>query len=48
MKSERRALVRGSDLPSGHSVHSMADDTWRASARHLIQKYLAAGVAAGV
>ena len=36
-KSERGALVRGSDPPSGHStVHKKAGDTWRASARRLI------------
>ena len=34
MKSERGALVRGSDPPSGHSVHKTAGDTWRAPARH--------------
>ena len=32
MKSERCALVTGSDPPSGHSVHDTAGDTWRASA----------------
>ena len=36
MKSERGALVRGSDPPSGHSVHKTAGDTWRAPARRLI------------
>ena len=36
-KSERGALVRGSDPPSGHSVHTTAGDTWRAPARRLIQ-----------
>ena len=35
MKSERGALVRGSDPPSGHSVHKTAGDTWRAPARRL-------------
>ena len=44
MKSERGALVRGSDPPSGHSVHNTAGDTWRAPARCLIQKHLAAAV----
>ena len=36
VKSERDALVRGSDPPS-RSVHNMADDAWRAPARRLIQ-----------
>ena len=40
MKSERGALLRGSDPPSGHSVHKMAADTWRAPARRLIQTLL--------
>ena len=40
MSSERDALVRGSDPPSGHRVHNTAGDTWRAPARRLIQKYL--------
>ena len=45
MKSERGALVRGSDPPSGHSsVDTAAADMWRASARHVTQKHLAAGV----
>ena len=35
MKSERGALVRGSDPPSGHSVHKTTGDTWRAPARRL-------------
>ena len=43
MKSERGALVRGSDPPSGHSIYNTAGDTWRAPARRLIQKRLAAG-----
>ena len=38
MISERGALVRGSDSPSGHTVHNTAGDTWRAPARHLIPK----------
>ena len=37
MKSERGAPVRGSDPPSGHSVHNTAGDTWRAPTRRLIQ-----------
>ena len=36
MKSERGALVRGSDPPSGHSVHKTTGDRWRAPARRLI------------
>ena len=44
MNSERGALVRGSDPPSGHSVHNTAGDTWTAPARRLIQKYLFTGV----
>ena len=44
MNSERGALVRGSDPPSGHSVHNTAGYTWRAPARRLIQKYLFTGV----
>ena len=38
MKSERGALVRGSDPPFGHVVHNMAGDMWRAPARRLTQK----------
>ena len=38
MKSERGALVRGSDPPFGHSVHQTAGGTWRALARRLAQK----------
>ena len=41
-ESERGALVRGSDTPSGHSVHKTAGDTWRAPARRLIQTHLGA------
>ena len=37
MKSERGALFRGSDPPSGHSVYRTAGDTWRVPARRLIQ-----------
>ena len=44
MKSERGALVRGSDPPSGHSIHTTAGGMWPASARRLIQKHLDAGV----
>ena len=44
MKSERGALVRGSDPPSGHGVHKTAGDRWRAPARHLIQSPLGAAV----
>ena len=54
MKSERgarcvpcavcHALVRGSDPPSGHSVHKTTGDTWRAPARHLIRTHLGAAV----
>ena len=44
MKSERGALVKGSDPPSGHSVHKTAGDTWRAPARRLIQTHLGAAV----
>ena len=39
MKSERGALVRVSDSPSGHSVHETICDTWRAPARRLIQTH---------
>ena len=44
MNSERGALVRGSDPPWGHRVHTMAGDMWRALARGMINKQLAAGV----
>ena len=44
MKSERGALVRGSDPPSGHSVHKTTDDRWRVPARRLIQTHLGAAV----
>ena len=44
MKSERGALVTGSDPLSGHSVHNTAGDTWRAPARRLMQKHSAADV----
>ena len=43
-ESELGALVRGSDSPSGHSVHKPAGDTWRAQARRLIQINLGAAV----
>ena len=36
VNSERGALVRGSDPPSGHSVHTTTGDRWRAPARRLI------------
>ena len=39
MKSERGAPVRGSDPPSGHSVHKTTGDGWRAPARPLIQTF---------
>ena len=44
MKSERGALVRGSDPPSGHSVYKTTGGTWRAPARRLIQTHLGAAV----
>ena len=44
MKSERGALVRGSDPASGHSVHTTAGDMWQAPARRPIQTHLGAGV----
>ena len=46
MKSERGALVSGSDPPSevGHSVHKTTGDRWRAPARRLIQTHLGAAV----
>ena len=44
VKSERGALVRGSDPPSGHSVHKTTGDTLRAPARRLIQAHLGAAV----
>ena len=37
MKSKRGALVRGSDPPSGRSVHKTTGDRWRAPARRLIR-----------
>ena len=37
MNSERGALVRGSDPPSGYSVLKTIGDRWWASARRLIQ-----------
>ena len=37
MKSERGALVRGSNPPQGHSVHTMVGDMWRTPARRLIK-----------
>ena len=36
MKSERGAPVRGSDPPSGHSVHKTTGDRWRTPPRRLI------------
>ena len=36
MKSERGALARGSDPPSGHIVHKTTGDRWRAPAWRLI------------
>ena len=44
MKSERGALVRGSDTPFGHSVHKTTGDEWRAPARRLIQTHFGAAV----
>ena len=44
VKSERGALVRRSDPPSGHSVHKTTGDRWRAPARRLIQTHLGAAV----
>ena len=44
MKSERGALVRGSDPPSGHSVHTTTGVMWRAPARCLIQNIWPLGV----
>ena len=44
MKSERDALIRGSDPPCGHSIHKTAGDTWRAPARRLIQTHVDAAV----
>ena len=44
MKSKRGAPVRGSDSPSGHSIHNTTGDRWRAPARRLIQTHLGAAV----
>ena len=45
MKSERGALVRGSDPPSGQCVHKTTGDRWRAPpARRQIQTHLGAAV----
>ena len=44
MKSKRGALVRGSDPPSGHSVHETTGDRWWAPARRLMQTHLGAAV----
>ena len=44
MKSERGAPVRGSDPPSGHSVHKTTGDRWWAPAWRLIQTHLGAAV----
>ena len=44
IKSERGALVRGSDTPSGHGVHKTTGDRWRAPARRLIRICLGAAV----
>ena len=44
MKFERCALVRGSDPPSGHSVHRTTGGRWRAPAKRLIQTHLGAAV----
>ena len=44
MNSERGASVRGSDPPSGHSVHKTTGDRWWAPASRLIQTYLGAAV----
>ena len=44
MNSERNALVRGSDPPKGHRVHTMSGDTWRALARRSKEKQAAADV----
>ena len=44
MKSDRGAPVRGSDPPSGHSVHKTTGDRWRAPSRRLIQTHLGAAV----
>ena len=44
INSERSALVRSSDPPWGHRVHTMAGDMWRALARLMMKKQLAAGV----
>ena len=44
MKSERGALVWGSDPPSDHGVHKTTGDRWRAPARRLIQTHLGTAV----
>ena len=44
MNYERGALVRGSDPPSGHSLHKTTGDRWRAPAMRLIQTHLGAAV----
>ena len=44
VKSERGALVRGSDPPSGHSVQKTTGDGWRAPTRRLMQTHLGAAV----
>ena len=40
-ESERDALFRGSDPPSGHIVHTTVGDMWRAPTRRLIRKHSA-------
>ena len=38
MKSEQGVLVRGSDPPQGHRVHTKAGDMWRAPVKRLGKK----------
>ena len=44
MKREQGEFVKGSDPPSGFSVHKTTGDTWWAPARRLIQTRLGAAV----
>ena len=39
MNSERSVLVKGSDPPQGHRVHTMVCDMWRVLARRMMKKY---------
>ena len=44
MKCQLVAVIRGSNPPSGHTVHQTGGGTWQAPAMRLMQKHIGVAV----